>query len=102
MSDTSVLSTGTRKYLKATGNREIGQPPVHSNRTGEILVEHLCTRHRYTQISKGNWERGNKPTTCAVKSDTRKYPKATGNRETGQPPVHLKLGRWLGKSWLDN
>ncbi|CAL9024627.1 unnamed protein product [Prunus brigantina] len=41
----------------------------------EILVRQLCTKHRYMQISKGNWERGNWPTTCAIKS-----------------------GRWLGKS----
>ncbi|KAI5316989.1 hypothetical protein L3X38_036696 [Prunus dulcis] len=28
--------TDTGKYLKATGNREAGQPPVHSNRPGSL------------------------------------------------------------------
>ncbi|CAL8168143.1 unnamed protein product [Prunus armeniaca] len=70
---------------------------------GEILVGQLCTEQRFTQISKGNWERGNWPTTCAIKSGrwlskslsdncemstgTRKHQKATGNEEAGQPPV---------------
>ncbi|KAI5344031.1 hypothetical protein L3X38_011908 [Prunus dulcis] len=68
------------------------------------MVGQLCTKHRYTQISKGNWERGNWATTCAVKSGkwlknccstancvlstgTRKSLKAIGNGETSQPPV---------------
>ncbi|CAL8168145.1 unnamed protein product [Prunus armeniaca] len=53
--------------------RHIGQV------AGEIIVGHLCTKKRYTQISKGSGELENWPTTCGVKS-----------------------GRWLGKSWSDN
>ncbi|KAI5344034.1 hypothetical protein L3X38_011911 [Prunus dulcis] len=128
LSDKCVLSTGTRKYLKATRNGEFGQPHVQSNPTGgwgkhcrtpvywvqvhthfrrqlgmgklanhlcsqigqvagEIIVGHLCTKYMYTQITKGNWEQGNRPTTCAIKSGTRKYLKATRNVGTGQPPV---------------
>ncbi|KAH0987764.1 hypothetical protein GBA52_014941 [Prunus armeniaca] len=45
----------------------------------EIIVGHLCTNYRYTQIRKGIQERGNLQTTCAVKS-----------------------GRWLEKSLSDN
>ncbi|CAB4316406.1 unnamed protein product [Prunus armeniaca] len=69
--------------------REHGQPPVQSHRqvVGEmlvgqqctrhsqigqmarkILVGQLCTKHRYEQIFEGNRERGNWPTTYAVKS----------------------------------
>ncbi|CAL2256375.1 unnamed protein product [Prunus armeniaca] len=59
-SDNCVLSTGTRKYLKATGNEETGQPPMQSHRAG--------------QQGTGNW-----PTTCA-----------------------FKLGKWLGKPWSNN
>ena len=70
---------------------------------GEIIVGKLCTKYRYTQISEGNWERGNWTTTCAVKSgkrlakslldtyvistSTRTYQKASGKGKTGQPPV---------------
>ncbi|KAH0987765.1 hypothetical protein GBA52_014942 [Prunus armeniaca] len=60
---------------------------------GEIIVGHLCTKYKYTQI----------------------YLKATGNGKTGQPPVQsnrsgnreggnwsttcaVKSGKWLGKS----
>ncbi|CAL2271234.1 unnamed protein product [Prunus armeniaca] len=112
---TCVLSTGTRKYLKSTGNGETGQPLVHANIArkletgklvnhlciqieqvaGEILVGQLCTKHSYTQISKGNWERRNWPTLYVVKS---------GNWEqgNGQTTRAVKSGWWLGKSWLDN
>ena len=68
------------------------------------MVGQLCTKHKYTQISKGNWEWGNWATTRAVKlgkwlkncystancvlsTGTQKYLKATWNRETGQPPA---------------
>ncbi|CAL8168618.1 unnamed protein product [Prunus armeniaca] len=34
LSDTSVLSVDTRKYLKVAGNGEIGPPPAKSNRVG--------------------------------------------------------------------
>ncbi|CAL8168616.1 unnamed protein product [Prunus armeniaca] len=34
LSDNSVLSTSTPKYLKATGNGKTSQPPVQSNRAG--------------------------------------------------------------------
>ncbi|KAI5335410.1 hypothetical protein L3X38_025543 [Prunus dulcis] len=100
---TCVLSRGTRKYLKAIGNGEIEQPPVQSYRAGGWRNHGQCTTHRYTKIFKGNWERGNLPTTCAVKSGKRlgkslsdtcvlslgacKYPEATGGGETGQQPV---------------
>ncbi|KAI5313095.1 hypothetical protein L3X38_042269 [Prunus dulcis] len=88
-----VLSTGTRKYVKATGNRETGQPPVHSNQAG-------------------NWERGKWPSTSAVKSSrwlgnhcratnyglrtgTGKYLKQAENEKTGQPPVKSnRAGVW--------
>ena len=69
-------------------------------------------KYKYRQISKDNWERGNWPTTCAVKSDrwlgkslsdtcvlstsTRKFQKTTGNRETGQPPVQSNRVGGLG------
>ncbi|CAL8153455.1 unnamed protein product [Prunus armeniaca] len=105
----------TRKYPKAIGNRETGQPPVHSNRQaagetivdGESIVEHQCTKYRYTQISKGNWEQGNWRTTCAfisgrwlgkswsdtcvLSTSTREYQKATRNREIGQ--LHVQSNR---------
>ncbi|KAH0972800.1 hypothetical protein GBA52_024956 [Prunus armeniaca] len=70
---------------------------------GEIIVGHLLTKCRYTQISKADWEREKWPTTRAVISskwlgkslsdtsvlsaDTRKYLKATGNGKTDQPLV---------------
>ncbi|KAI5316994.1 hypothetical protein L3X38_036701 [Prunus dulcis] len=100
---TRVSSTGTCKYLKRPGIWETGQPSVQSNRAGgwEIIVVCLRTKHKCTQISKGNWEWGNWPTTCAVKlgrcqgksllktcvlsTNTRKYLQATRNRENGQP-----------------
>ncbi|CAB4286263.1 unnamed protein product [Prunus armeniaca] len=71
---------------------------------GEIIVGNLCTKYRCTQISNVDWERGNWPTTCMGKSwldtcelstGTRKYLKATRNREAGQPPMHSNLaGGW--------
>ncbi|CAL8168601.1 unnamed protein product [Prunus armeniaca] len=112
-SNNCVLSTSTCKYLKAIGNGETFEPP------GEIIVVHLCTKHGYMQISKGNKERGNWPTTYAIKSGrykqiykgkwlgkswsnncvlstgTNKYLKATGNEEIGQPPVQSnQAGGW--------
>ncbi|CAL2271218.1 unnamed protein product [Prunus armeniaca] len=106
LSDTYVPSTGTRKYLKPTTNEETGQPPVQSYRAGgwgnhARRTSHVL--HIYTKIFKGNWERGNWPTTYAVKlgwwlgkflphtcvlsTGTRIYLKPTVNGETGQPPV---------------
>ncbi|KAI5316991.1 hypothetical protein L3X38_036698 [Prunus dulcis] len=62
----SVLSTGTRKYLKATRKAKTGQPPVKSN-------------------GAGGWE--NHCGTRVLSTGTREYLKETGNGETGQPPV---------------
>ncbi|KAI5313120.1 hypothetical protein L3X38_042294 [Prunus dulcis] len=86
-------------------SRQIGQA------VGEIIVGHLCNKYKYTHISKGNRERENWPTVCAIKSgrwlgkslsencilsiDTRKYLKATMNEELGQPPVlSNRAGGW--------
>ncbi|KAI5317010.1 hypothetical protein L3X38_036717 [Prunus dulcis] len=108
LSDTCVLSTDTCKHLKATETAAIGQPPVQSNWAGGwgnhcgTTTCELSTGTR--NYLKGNWERGNWPTTCAVKSGkwlekslsdtcvrntgTSKYLKATSNKETRQPPMH--------------
>ncbi|KAI5317457.1 hypothetical protein L3X38_037164 [Prunus dulcis] len=116
-----VLGTGTRRYLKATGNGETSTPLVQSNQAGgrEIIIGHPYIKYRYTQISKDNWEQGNWPTTCAFKSErwlgkslldtcelsigTYKYLKATGNGETGQPPVQSnRAGGWGNHGWTSN
>ncbi|CAL8168617.1 unnamed protein product [Prunus armeniaca] len=120
LEELGVYCTCTRKYLKATRNEETGQPPVQSNQAGdwEITVGHLRTKYRYTQISRGKWKWGNWQTTHAVKSgrwlgkslsdtyllttDARKYLKATGNGENGQPLLQSNRGGGLGKSLADN
>ncbi|CAL8168624.1 unnamed protein product [Prunus armeniaca] len=87
--------------LKATRNREAGQPPVHSNRASGW--GNHCRTIVYTQISKADCERGNWPTTCVVIlaggweimveelavycTCTRKFLKEAGNGETSQPPA---------------
>ncbi|KAH0972874.1 hypothetical protein GBA52_025030 [Prunus armeniaca] len=155
LSDTCVLSTGTRKYLKPTVNGETGQPPVQSNRAGGLVgksIPDTCVLststhkylkatvngetcqppaqssqaggwgnhawrtsgvlHMYTKIFHGNQERGNWPTTFAIKSSkwqrkslpntsvlstgTLKHLKPTVNRETGQSPVQLNRAGGLG------
>ncbi|CAL8168620.1 unnamed protein product [Prunus armeniaca] len=82
MSNTCVLIIGTRKYLNAIVNRETSQPPGQSNRAGgwgNRARRTSCVLDMYTKIFKGNQERGNWPTTCAVKSSL-----------------------WLGKSCSEN
>ncbi|CAL8168621.1 unnamed protein product [Prunus armeniaca] len=86
---------------------------------GEIFVGHLCTKYRYTQISKANCERGNWPTTCAVKScrwlgweiiprhlrTKYQYTQISqADCEWGNLPTTSAVisGRWLGKSCLEN
>ena len=102
LSDTCTKYRYT-KYLKTTGNMETCQPHVQSYRAGGWGNHGQCTTHRYTKIFKRNWERGNWPTTCTVKSGRRlgkslsdtcvlsigacKYLEGTWSREIGQQPV---------------
>ncbi|KAI5344014.1 hypothetical protein L3X38_011891 [Prunus dulcis] len=122
-----VISTGTQKYLKATGNGETGQPPVQSNQAGtrKYLMEtgNEETGHPQVQsnraggwgnhdratnygLRKGNWERGNWPSTCAVKSGKwLGYMQISKvNWEWGNTPTTsaVKMGTWLAKSLLEN
>ncbi|KAI5344030.1 hypothetical protein L3X38_011907 [Prunus dulcis] len=71
------------QIIKATGNEEIGHPPVQSNRAG-------------------GWGNHGRTTNCVLCTSTRKHLKATGNGKTGQPPVQSNRGRWLRKSLSDN
>ncbi|KAH0972875.1 hypothetical protein GBA52_025031 [Prunus armeniaca] len=120
LSDTCVLSTGTHTYLKPTMNGETSQPPASSYRAGGCgnhARRTRCVLHMYMKILKGNSERGNWPTTCAVKSGrwlgkslpdpcvlstgTHKYLKPT---ERGNWPTTCAVisGKWLGKSCSEN
>ncbi|KAH0972872.1 hypothetical protein GBA52_025028 [Prunus armeniaca] len=138
--DTCVLSTGTCKYIKPTVNGETSEPPVQSSRAsgwqlgtgklarhlqsqigqvaGKIIVGHLCTKYRYTQIRKADCEPGNEPTTCVVISSTwlaKSWSKKKlctehrytiifkGNWEWTNSPITcaVKSGSWMVKSLLD-
>ncbi|CAL8168142.1 unnamed protein product [Prunus armeniaca] len=66
LSDNCVLIIGTLKYLKATGNGEIGQPPMPSNRAGGY---------------------GNHCRTRVLSIGTCRYLMARGNGEIGQRSV---------------
>ncbi|KAI5344043.1 hypothetical protein L3X38_011920 [Prunus dulcis] len=106
LSDTCALSTSTRKFQKATGNEETGQPLCSQIRqvAWEIIVEHLCTKYMYTQITKGTGNRetdqphmqsnravgcGNhyQTTNCFLCTCTPKHLKASRNGKTGRAPV---------------
>ncbi|CAL8168144.1 unnamed protein product [Prunus armeniaca] len=57
---------------QVVGEMLVGQQCTRHSQIGQmarkILVGQLCTKHRYEQIFEGNRERGNWPTTYAVKS----------------------------------
>ncbi|CAL2256369.1 unnamed protein product [Prunus armeniaca] len=105
---------------QATGNEETVQPPVQQpgrrklvnhlcSQIGqvarEIIVGHLCTKYKYTQIylkatrngktgqppvqsnRAGGWGNHCRTTNSDLSIGTRKYLKATENEETSQPPV---------------
>ncbi|KAH0987762.1 hypothetical protein GBA52_014939 [Prunus armeniaca] len=62
LSDTCVLTTGTRKYVKASKNEETCKPPVQSNRAG-------------------GWRNHCRTTNYDLGISIQKYLKATGTRK---------------------
>ncbi|CAL2256368.1 unnamed protein product [Prunus armeniaca] len=84
LSDTCVLSTGTRNYVKATENGKTSQPPWQSNRLKATGNEKTGQPH---VVKSSKWLRKSLSNTSVLSTGTRKYLKAIKNGGTSQPLV---------------